>query len=450
MTSRRFVPQWVLRIVALVCVVFPLAAQSSYVMAVKPTASVSSLAAKYHLSIVKTWQTSVNSLISAVSTAPLAATDLFQLRSEPGVVAVDLDSPTSSPETDPSSTSRGDLTSVSDLINNHQTWMGYYGGEVWSSYLNQASANLIESGAAITSFGAGSGIVAVIDTGVDVSHKGLRGALIPGYDFTRNRPDTVSELFDVSAEIASVLQQSTVEILDSSQFVPILAQSTVEILDQSTVEILDGQGFPGDFGHGTMVAGLIHLVAPQAKIMPLKAFSADGTAQLVDVVSAIYYAVDHGADVINMSFGYTTPSTVLANAIAYAQSHGVIMVASSGNQGRQTSVFPAGYGLVEGVGSTNLADQRSSFSNWGQTTDTSAPGEALITFFPGNHFAAAWGTSFSTALVSGAAALMVGIDPMLTPLSFQAALKQGVPVDLGMGHARLDLVPSLTYLLQHP
>ena len=452
MTSRRFriLSQGFLRILTVVATVLPLAAQSSYVIAAKQTTDIGALAAKYHLSIVKSWQSATNSLLSATSASPLAATELFQLRSEPGVIAVDSNTQTTAPETDPSSTSRADLNNIGDIISNQHSWATYYGSEVWNSYLHQPSANLIEVNTAISTFGAGSGTVAVIDTGVDTNHAGLRGALVPGYDFTRNRPDTVSELFDVSPEVAAVLQQSTVEILDSSLIVPILAQSTVEILDQSTVEILDGQGLPGDFGHGTMVAGLIHLVAPQAKIMPLKAFNSNGTAELVDVVSAIYYAVDHGANVINMSFGYSTPSTVLANAIAYAQNHNVIMVSSSGNQGRQALVFPAGYGLVEGVGSTSLIDQRSTFSNWGQTTDTSAPGEGLITFFPGNHYAAVWGTSFSTALVSGAAALARGIDPVLKPLSFQNALKQGVLVDLGMGPSRLDLVPSLTYLLLHP
>jgi len=195
---------------------------------------------------------------------------------------------------------------------------------------------------------------------------------------------------------------------------------------------------------------LVHLVAPQAQIMPLKAFRADGSAELIDVASAIYYAADHGANVINMSFGYRESSPVLAAAIEYAQKRGVICIASSGNQGLQMVEYPEAYGSVVGVGSTNYASQRSTFSNYGSATDVSAPGEGLVTLFPGGTYAAGWGTSFSTALVSGTAALMLGVDPNLAPSSFQTALNQGVPINQGMGAARLQLLNSLAYVLQHP
>ena len=76
--------------------------------------------------------------------------------------------------------------------------------------------------------------------------------------------------------------------------------------------------------------GLIHLVAPTAQIMPLKAFQADGSANLSDVIRAIYYAVDHNAKVINMSFSVRNPSAPLVQAIQYASSHGVISIASAG------------------------------------------------------------------------------------------------------------------------
>ena len=78
--------------------------------------------------------------------------------------------------------------------------------------------------------------------------------------------------------------------------------STLALVDQSTASHIDLSQLPHAFGHGTMVAGLIHLAAPAAKIMPLKAFDADGNANIFDIERAIYYAVDHGARVINMSF----------------------------------------------------------------------------------------------------------------------------------------------------
>ena len=199
-----------------------------------------------------------------------------------------------------------------------------------------------------------------------------------------------------------------------------------------------------------MVAGLIHLVSPGARIMPLKAFHADGSASIFDVARAIRYAVDNGADVINMSFAYPASSPVLQAAIAYAISNGVVCVASAGNQGTETVMFPAGYPRVIGVGSVNSSGLPSPFSNSGSAVDTSAPGEALVTLFPGGNYAAVWGTSFSSALVAGGASLMQSVRPSLGLCGVRGALNAGVPIDpeLEIGRARLDLVLSLTWLLQ--
>src|SRR2546422_6667019 len=101
--------------------------------------------------------------------------------------------------------------------------------------------------------------------------------------------------------------------------------------NQSTASILDTTQVPQAFGHGTMVAGIIHLVAPTAQIMPLKAFKADGTSNLFDILRAIYFAVDHGAKVINMSFSMVNSSPELVRAINYANGHGLICVSSAGN-----------------------------------------------------------------------------------------------------------------------
>ena len=84
-----------------------------------------------------------------------------------------------------------------------------------------------------------------------------------------------------------------------------------------------------------MTAGIIHLVAPQAQIMPLKAFLADGSGYDSDILRAIYYAVAHGAKVINMSFNYTTYSQELATAVNYANANGVICVAAAATAGNR-------------------------------------------------------------------------------------------------------------------
>src|SRR5205807_503495 len=208
---------------------------------------------------------------------------------------------------------------------------------------------------------------------------------------------------------ASILDQSTASILDQ-QTILMLNQSTASILDQSTASILDTRQVPRTFGHGTMVAGIIHLVAPAARIMPLKAFEADGTASLFDILRAIYYAVDHGAKVINMSFSTEQRSAELKRAINYAASHGVVCVSSAGNNGARLRVYPAAFDNVLGVGSTSNLDARSTFSNFGDDVQLAAPGEGIITTYPGGHYAAAWGTSFSTAFVSGGAALLLQMN----------------------------------------
>ena len=114
-----------------------------------------------------------------------------------------------------------------------------------------------------------------------------------------------------------------------------------------------------------------------------------------------------------MSFELTQISDALMKAINYADRHGVICVASAGNDGQSGLVYPAAFGNVIGVASVDQQDEQSSFSNFGpDLVQVAAPGEALITTYPGNHYAAAWGTSFSSALIAGTVAdLLSAVDP---------------------------------------
>jgi len=196
-----------------------------------------------------------------------------------------------------------------------------------------------------------------------------------------------------------------------------------------------------------MVAGLIHLVAPKSRILPLKAFTADGTANTSDIVRAIYYAVDHGAKVINMSFSIDTPSDELKKAIGYAAMNNVVCVAAAGNSGSSAVVYPAAYSSVIGVGSTTTTDVRSAFSNFNTpSAKTAAPGEALITTYPGNLYAGVWGTSFSAALVTGAVAILADVKPGIPPGKIADALEHGKEIHQGMGEARLDVLSSVSSL----
>lgn len=280
----------------------------------------------------------------------------------------------------------------------------YYGTTVWHGYVFQTGNELIRTSTTQAAFNtAGAGVlVADIDTGVDPNHPVLKNSLVTGYDFTRNQSGG-SEMSDVS--------QSTVAVLDGGGTETAqVSQSTVAVLDQSTVAVLDGNPNYAAFGHGTMTAGIIHLVAPQAKIMPLKAFQANGTAYNSDILRAIYYAVGHSAKVINMSFNYSSYSQELANAVNYATQNGVICVAAAGNSGEQATVYPAALNGVIDVASTSNLDEPSTFSNYGAPPVwLAAPGEGVMTTYPFSTYAAGWGTSFSTPYVTGATALMVAL-----------------------------------------
>ncbi len=282
---------------------------------------------------------------------------------------------------------------------------------VWLPYVEQPAAQLLEVNDAQETF-KGKATVAIIDTGIDVDHPLLADRVVPGYDFVNDVPGG-SERVDLDQSLMIILDQSLMVILDQSLMIILdgsalvpLNQSLMIILDDEQQQALDTAALPPAFGHGTMVAGVIHRVAPEASLMPLKAFDANGHGNLYDIVRAIYYAVDNGANVINMSFSLNTFSPELMRAINYAARNGVSCVASAGNLGEETLVFPAALGNTLGVASTNDAGELSSFSNWGSDLVTiSAPGENIVSTFPGGGWALASGTSFAAPWISGAAAV---------------------------------------------
>ena len=315
------------------------------------------------------------------------------------------------------------------------TPVNYYGTVVTHGYVNQPAAQIIRIDQAQDVFNvSGSGIVADIDTGVDPNHPALQGHLLPGYDFTRNQPGG-SELNDVSMSAPPPCETCAAAYVN---------QHTAAMLDQHTAAMLDGSQYAA-FGHGTMVLGVIHLVAPTAQLLPLKAFTANGSASLSNILAALYYAVQNHANVINMSFDLTTSSTELTNAINYANSNNVICVASSGNDGKQEIVYPASLQGVMGVASTNNQDQRSTFSNYGnKIVWVAAPGEGVITTYPFGSYAAGWGTSFSSPMLAGTASLMLNMQPKVTPSQAAYAAAHAKWIGLNMGNGRLDVYGTLS------
>lgn len=244
-------------------------------------------------------------------------------------------------------------------------------------------------------------VVAVIDTGVDYTHKDLADNIwvnegeIPG-----NGIDD-----------------------DGNGYID----------DVHGVDFVDGDSDPMDeHGHGTHVAGIIAMtpgngggvgVAYGAKIMCVRAGQANGSFASTDIAKAIKYAADNGADVINMSFGGTGRSYLVESALQDAFPS-CVLVAAAGNDGLPTTdakmagfyptedIYPAGYKYVLGVMATDNNHNIASFSNWdfleGRNCEyeMAAPGVNIYSTLPGNRYACWSGTSMATPNVAAAAAIL--------------------------------------------
>jgi thermitase len=262
----------------------------------------------------------------------------------------------------------------------------------------------------------GAGVkVAVIDTGLDLEHPAFKGRLAPKkewYDFVDG--DAVPQ------------------------------------------EVWLRKGSNAGYGHGTAVAGIVLQIAPNATILPLRVLGPDGSGLVTNVASAIDRAIKHGAQVINLSLGTDVDVTSLQSMIEHVASHGVYVVASSGNSGDQLVTFPAanadrGSGstkyLAVGVGSVNVDDQRSSFSTHGDLLELVAPGESIYTPFPNSQEAQWSGTSMAAPIVAGALALALG--EALPPASQRTELAKHINATarnissqnpgVKLGYGRLDI-----------
>ncbi|MCA9839638.1 MAG: S8 family serine peptidase [Trueperaceae bacterium] len=184
-------------------------------------------------------------------------------------------------------------------------------------------------------------------------------------------------------------------------------------------DYVDGDNYPQDvsgggaYGHGTAVAGLILQVAPKADILPIRVLKNDGSGDVSAVASAIDWAVQKNADIINLSLGTNVDVAALKSMIDYATSRHIYVIASAGNEGNSNSIsYPAAYATsgtnaqyLISVGSTQSNSTLSPFSNRSSALEIAAPGEWLYTSYPGNQIAEVIGTSFSAPIVSGALAL---------------------------------------------
>ena len=192
-------------------------------------------------------------------------------------------------------------------------------------------------------------------------------------------------------------------------------------------------------GHGTHVAGTIAAerngigvvgAAYDVKIMPVKVFNDTEEGSYIDLAEGIYYAVDNGAHVINMSLGGgTVPPQIIQDAIDYANNNGVICVMAAGNDAGLAPLAPGSYASEYGivVGAIDQNGNIASFSNRaGGATDwnsdgfenplyVTASGVAIFSTFPGDQIASLQGTSMATPIVAAAVAILLQADPTLTP-----------------------------------
>lgn len=265
--------------------------------------------------------------------------------------------------------------------------------------INARKANKLSTGAGV--------IVAVLDTGVTFTHPALRGHLLPGYN----------ALAPGSAPLD-------------------LADGTTNIAT----------------GHGTMIAGLIARLAPNAQIMPVRVLNGDGIGTTLPIVAGIHWAILHGAKVINMSFGSPVPADALSEAMDEAELAGVVLVASAGNDGANVARYPAVLSNVIDVAAVEANNVKAAYSNFGSFVRVVAPGTGIrSTYWTGGY--ATWsGTSFAAPFVTAEAVLLRSAFPKMLAEDVVSRIRQTArSVDTNnplykqmLGNGIIDVTTALT------
>ena len=252
-------------------------------------------------------------------------------------------------------------------------------------------------------------IVAVLDSGVNAAHPDLAGRLLPGYNFVANTIDTTD-----------------------------------------------------DFGHGTAVAGVVIAagnnsggvagVSYGCMMLPVKVVDATGFATYSAIAQGIHYAVDHGARVINISIAGNSASTTLQNALNYAWSNNVVVVVAAGNNGNSLPQYPAACDHAVAVSATETNDTLATFSSYGSFVTLAAPGDNIWTTQRDltNPYGSWRGTSFSSPIVAGTAALIASVNPTLSNTQITSLLEQTVDdvgqpgYDTSFGYGRVNASRAVT------
>ncbi len=306
-------------------------------------------------------------------------------------------------------------------------------------------------------------LVGVVDTGIDWEHPDLvnRLAVRTAEDANGNgrfEPWPSSVVVDgVTGDLNGVDDDGNGYVDDVIGF---------DFVDQDVRNLGDDRDrdpVPFDEqGHGTSVAGVIAAeanngigiagLAYDARVVTLRAFDATGNAEEDDVAAAIIYGALNGVRVMNLSFGDGVDAPAMHDAIRFAASMGVTLVASAGNSGGVSRQFPAGYDDVITVAATNADDARAPFSSTGSLVDLSAPGQSIVTTAVGGRYRTVSGTSFAAPYVAATAAMLLQQRPQLTPPELRAVLtassrdlgERGWDGDFGAG--RLDADAALRFV----
>ncbi|TMW71874.1 peptidase S8 [Alteribacter natronophilus] len=188
-------------------------------------------------------------------------------------------------------------------------------------------------------------------------------------------------------------------------------------------------------GHGTHVAGTVAAldndlgvlgVSPDVDLYAVKVLDANGGGSHASIAQGIEWAVQNDMDIVNMSLGSSTGSTTLRQAVDYAHSEGVTLVAAAGNSGSflwlNTIGYPAKYDNVIAVGAVDENNNRASFSSVGNELDVMAPGVGTHSTYLDNSYASLSGTSMASPHVAGAAALLLAHNPSLSNEGIRSAL----------------------------
>lgn len=257
-------------------------------------------------------------------------------------------------------------------------------------------------------------IVAVIDTGVNAYHPELQGLVLTelGYDFVNDSNDSSDQRGHGTAVAGSI-----------------------------TANTNNGAGISG--------------ISWNTKILPLKVFPENDGASYIDIAEAVVYAVESGADIINLSLGGPSYSNSLNSVFQYAWEEGCVIIASAGNESNSVVNYPAGFGSVISVSATDKEDLLASFSSYGDTVEISAPGQSIVSLTSSGGYGYWSGTSFSAPVVSGVTALVMSAKRSLTNQEVKDILLN-TSVDLGAagkdgvyGHGRVNALAAVLAALEN-